>query len=163
MNMFRFLILSVAIAGLVFACKPAGNVNEKSQSPSYGKEKAPSYGEQVSSYGKEKAPSYGGQQAPSYGREQTQSGTSSKGKTLFNDKTLGGSANDKSCNSCHPDGRGLEKSGGKTEFNIMGMKQNSLEEAVNICIKMPLKGKEIDPEGEDMKNIISYIRSLKAN
>lgn len=82
-----------------------------------------------------------------------------KGKALFNDTTLGTSG--KSCNSCHPNGKGLEASGAKSKFKIMGKTQNSLEEAVNFCIKMALKGKPIDPKGKDMANIVAYIKSLK--
>ena len=84
-----------------------------------------------------------------------------KGKALFNDVNFGSGTSGKSCNSCHLNGKGLEMSGEKKEFNIMGKKQNSLEEAVNFCIKMALKGKAIDPESEDMFNIVAYIKSLK--
>lgn len=84
-----------------------------------------------------------------------------KGKALFNDVNFGSGTSGKSCNSCHLNGKGLEMSGEKKEFNIMGKKQNSLEEAVNFCIKMALKGKAIDSESEDMLNIVAYIKSLK--
>lgn len=87
-------------------------------------------------------------------------GDAAKGKALFNDPKLGGGTAEKSCNSCHPGGKGLEKAGGKKEFNIMGMKQDSLEAAVNLCIINPLKGKAIDPKGADMTNIVAYIKSL---
>jgi cytochrome c553 len=85
----------------------------------------------------------------------------SKGKALFNDSKLGGGTSGKSCNSCHPDGKGLEKSADKKEFMIMGKSQKSLEEAVNFCIEMALKGKAIDPKSTDMANIVAYIKSLK--
>ncbi|MBI5213711.1 MAG: hypothetical protein HY957_10150 [Nitrospirae bacterium] len=84
-----------------------------------------------------------------------------RGKALFNDTKLGGGTAGKSCNSCHPDGKGLEKAGAKKEFNIMGKKQKSLEEAVNFCIENPLKGKAIDPKSDQMKDIVAYIKSLK--
>lgn len=84
-----------------------------------------------------------------------------KGKALFNDPKLGGATSGKSCNSCHPDGKGLEKASDKTEFEIMGKKQKGLEEAVNFCIENALKGKAIDPKGSDMANIVAYIKSLK--
>jgi cytochrome c len=83
-----------------------------------------------------------------------------RGKALFNDPKFGSGTSGMSCNSCHPNGRGLEKSGTKARFNIMGGTQNSLEEAVNICIVRPLQGKAIDPESRDMKDIVSYIKSL---
>ena len=84
-----------------------------------------------------------------------------KGKALFNDTKLGGGTSGKSCNSCHPDGKGVENAGGKKEFNIMGKKQKGLEAAVNFCIEMANKGKAIDPKSADMANIVAYIKSLK--
>ena len=68
---------------------------------------------------------------------------------LFNDASLGGSTNEKSCNSCHPGGQGLEKSG------------DNVAKMVNQCIKGPLLGKSIDTESQEMKDLISYIISLK--
>ena len=84
-----------------------------------------------------------------------------RGKTLFNDSKLGGGAAGKSCNSCHPGGKGLETSADKKEFNIMGKTQKSLEEAVNLCIEMALKGKAIDPKSSEMADMVAYIKSLK--
>jgi cytochrome c len=84
-----------------------------------------------------------------------------KGKALFNDPKFAGGTAGKSCNSCHPDGKGLEKSAEKKEFNIMGKKQIGLEEAVNFCIVNANKGKAIDPKSEQMKDIVAYIKSLK--
>ncbi|MBI5676295.1 MAG: hypothetical protein HZC48_10815 [Nitrospirae bacterium] len=84
-----------------------------------------------------------------------------KGKALFNDPKLGGATSGKSCNTCHPDGKGVEMAADKKEFNIMGKKQNSLEEAVNFCIENAIKGKAIDPASNQMKDIVAYIKSLK--
>lgn len=86
-------------------------------------------------------------------------GDTAKGKALFNDPKLSGGV--KACNECHPGGRGLEKSGMKKEFNIMGEKQMGLEEAVNYCIVHATKGKAIDTKSADMANIVVYIKSLK--
>jgi len=88
-------------------------------------------------------------------------GDTGKGKLVFNDVNFGAGTSEKSCNSCHPDGKGLEKAGEKKAFTIMGQNQNSLEEAVNFCIEMALKGKAIDPKSEDMDNIVAYIKSIK--
>ena len=88
-------------------------------------------------------------------------GNVEKGKALFNDTKFAGGTTGKSCNSCHPNGKGLEKAAEKKEFNIMGKKQEGLEEAVNFCIVNALKGKAIDPKSEQMKDIIAYINSLK--
>jgi len=83
-----------------------------------------------------------------------------KGKALFNDPKFAGGTSGKSCNNCHPNGKGLEKAGAKKKFGIMGQKQNSLEEAINFCIVNANKGKAIDVKSEDMKNIVAYIKSL---
>lgn len=84
-----------------------------------------------------------------------------KGKALFNDVKFAGGTEGKSCSSCHPNGKGLEKSADKKEFNIMGKKQIGLEEAVNFCIENALKGKAIDPKSEQMMDIVAYIKSFK--
>ena len=72
------------------------------------------------------------------------------GKTLFNDATLGGSTNGKSCNSCHPDGSGLENAGGK----------NDLVKMINTCITGPLEGEKIDGRTVAMRSLKMYIESL---
>jgi len=87
-------------------------------------------------------------------------GDAVKGKALFNDTKFAGATSGMSCNSCHPDGRGLENAAAKKEFHIMGKKQNSLEEAVNACIEAAIKGKPIDKTSNEMKDIVAYIGSL---
>lgn len=82
-----------------------------------------------------------------------------RGKALFNDPKFAGGI--KSCNACHPGGRGLEKSADKKEFRIMGKTQKSLEEAVNFCIVHANKGKAIAVDSQEMKDIVAYIKSLK--
>jgi len=62
---------------------------------------------------------------------------------------LGGSANDKSCNTCHPDGKGLEGAGA------------NLESTINACIKRALEGKPLAADSQDMKDLVAYIASLK--
>ena len=86
-------------------------------------------------------------------------GDAEKGKALFNDSKFAGGV--KACNSCHPNGKGLEKAGDKKEFQIMGKTQKSLEEAVNACIVNANKGKAIDAKSDQMKQIVAYIKSLK--
>jgi cytochrome c553 len=89
-------------------------------------------------------------------------GEMEKGKALFNDPKFADGTAGKACNSCHPDGKGLEKAAEKKEFNIMGKKQMGLEEAVNFCIVNANKGKAVDPKSEQMMDIVAYIKSLKA-
>ena len=86
-------------------------------------------------------------------------GPEDKGKALFNDPKFAGGS--KACASCHPNGKGLENAADKKEFRIMGKTQKGLEEAVNFCIENASKGKAIDPNSADMKNIVAYIKSLK--
>lgn len=88
-------------------------------------------------------------------------GDVAKGKALFNDTKFAGATSGKSCNTCHPNGKGLEMAADKKEFNIMGKKQKSLEEAVNFCIENAIKGKAIDTASNQMKDIVAYIKSLK--
>lgn len=80
-------------------------------------------------------------------------GNVEKGKALFNDPKLGGGTAGVSCNSCHPDGKGLEKASDK--------KDKDLEKQVDLCIKNALKGKEIDLKSAEMADIIAYLKSLK--
>lgn len=83
-----------------------------------------------------------------------------QGRALFqNPQAFGGEV---SCSSCHPGGSGLEQAGDKTTFNIMGEVQNSLAEAVNFCIVNANQGQAIAEDSDEMKNIVAYIKSLKA-
>jgi cytochrome c553 len=87
-------------------------------------------------------------------------GEAEKGKALFNDPNFAGGV--KACSACHPDGRGLEKAAAKKEFHIMGGTQKSLEEAVNACIVNANQGKAIDVKSVQMKEMVAYIKTLKA-
>jgi cytochrome c5 len=85
-----------------------------------------------------------------------------RGKTLFNDPKLGGGTSGKSCNTCHPDGKGLFGVAEKKEWKNPGGMFKSLAETVNTCIVMALNGKALDVNSDQMKDLISYLRSLKA-
>lgn len=78
-------------------------------------------------------------------------GDVAKGKALFNDPKFGGGTAGVSCNSCHPDGKGLEKAGD----------MKGLEKQVNACVQNALKGKGIDPKSAEMTDILAYLKSLK--
>ena len=86
-------------------------------------------------------------------------GEAEKGKALFNDPNFAGGV--KACNSCHPNGQGLEKAADKKEFHVMGKTQKSLEEAINTCIVNASQGKAIDVKSAQMKEMAAYIKSLK--
>ena len=85
-----------------------------------------------------------------------------RGKMLFEDPSLGGGTTGKSCAKCHPGGRGIAKGVFTRErFIILGISKSSIEEVVNVCIERALGGKAIDPEGQDMKDIVAYMKKLK--
>lgn len=71
-----------------------------------------------------------------------------KGKAMFNDPKLG--TNGKSCNDCHPNGKGLEKSG----------TMKNLEDVVNGCITHSIKGKALNVKSPEMQSMVMYIKSI---
>jgi cytochrome c peroxidase len=88
-------------------------------------------------------------------------GNAVKGKELFNDPKLGNATSGKSCNTCHPDGKGLDKAADREEFNIGGKGQKGLEKAINFCIENAINGEPLDLESEQMKDLVAYIKSLR--
>ncbi len=90
-------------------------------------------------------------------------GDAEKGKVLFNDPKLGGGISGKSCNTCHPGGKGLEGVGEKTGWQTPGGKSKTLEGAVNTCITQALRGKAVDLKSQDMADIVAYIKTIKSN
>jgi cytochrome c len=83
------------------------------------------------------------------GKKASAIGDVARGKQLFTDPTLGGSTNDKSCNTCHPDGKGLEKA------------VANLETTIQACIQKALKGKPLAKDSQEMKDLVAYITSLR--
>lgn len=73
-----------------------------------------------------------------------------RGKELFNDPNLGGSTNPMSCNTCHQDGKGMEKAGGREDLASM----------INTCIIQALQGKQLDEQSPEMQSLQLYIRSV---
>lgn len=73
-----------------------------------------------------------------------------RGKALFNDAKLGTTG--KSCNDCHPSGKGLEKAGSKP----------GLDQTINQCITQAIKGKALDVHSVEMQSMEMYIKSLGA-
>lgn len=72
------------------------------------------------------------------------------GRQLFNNKGLGASTNETSCNTCHDNGEGLEKAGAKADLAAM----------INRCITGPLKGQALNEKTVAMESLKLYIRSL---
>lgn len=81
--------------------------------------------------------------------EASAGGNVESGKQLFADPKLGGSTNDKSCNTCHPGGKGLEKVAANLESNIQA------------CIQKALEGKPLATDSQEMKDLVAYIKSQK--
>ena len=73
-----------------------------------------------------------------------------KGEQLFNATTLG--SNHKSCNSCHPQGKGLQQSG---DYD-----STMLREIINFCIRDALKGKMLPLDAAELQALERYVRSL---
>ena len=76
-----------------------------------------------------------------------------RGKTLFESSRLG--TNGKSCAVCHPGGKGIEVP--------TAMPDDELAAAVNTCVTKALKGKDLDPDSPEMKELLRYIRTLSAS
>ena len=81
-----------------------------------------------------------------------------KGKALFNDPELGSTGS--SCNTCHTDGRGLEKAANKKKWIIGGRVHSTLEEAINYSIVTGLRGNALNVESVEMQSLVLYIKSL---
>jgi cytochrome c553 len=81
----------------------------------------------------------------------SQEATIDKGSALFNDPKLGTIG--KSCNTCHKNGKNLEKAAAKKD----------LETTVNACITGALKGKALDAKSADMQSLVLYIKSFSAD
>jgi cytochrome c peroxidase len=73
------------------------------------------------------------------------------GEKLFNDPALGAADNEKSCNSCHPGGKGLVDAGSNPK----------LAANINRCITGPLDGQALKDNSIEMQSIKMYIQSLK--
>jgi cytochrome c len=81
-----------------------------------------------------------------------------RGKAYFNDRSFAGGV--KSCGTCHINGSKLENAGTKEKFSIMGGEQNSLEEAVNVCIINANRGRALPVDSQEMQDLVTYIKSL---
>jgi len=72
------------------------------------------------------------------------------GKMLFNDRALGGSGNEKSCNSCHADGKGLEKAAANKK----------LSQLINKCVTGGMEGQKLDGRSVEMRSLKEFIATL---
>lgn len=75
------------------------------------------------------------------------------GKTLFETTELG--TKNRSCSSCHPNGKGLEMAG---DFN-----DNELRDIINACLRDALGAEMLSPASQEMEALLTYVRSLQKN
>lgn len=80
----------------------------------------------------------------------TEKGSATLGKKLFNDSSLAGSGNARSCNTCHPGGKGLEHAGNNPKLTSI----------INQCIAGPLAGHPLAIDSKEMQSLTLYIKSL---
>jgi len=83
------------------------------------------------------------------------------GEKLFNDPSLG--TNKQTCNSCHPGmGKGDKGFVGRDLFPkvFMGMKVTTLDQAIQMCISGPLKGKPLKWDDPRLTELAAYLQSL---
>lgn len=84
-----------------------------------------------------------------------------KGKALFESPTLGGGTTGKSCVTCHEGGKNLGADlFERQKLSIMDMDKNTIEDVINVCIEKPLGGKAIAAQGEEMQDLIAYMKTL---
>lgn len=86
-------------------------------------------------------------------------GDATRGETLFRTPLLLGTI-PISCASCHPEGRGLERAHGKTEYSIFGKKVQRIEAVIDFWIVNILRGEGIAYDSQEMKDIKAYLKSL---
>jgi cytochrome c553 len=77
-------------------------------------------------------------------------GDAARGKALFNDPKFSNGTAGVSCNTCHPNGKGVENA----------YSRQDLPRFINSCIVNALKGKPLDPNSVDMADLIAYLKSL---
>jgi len=86
-----------------------------------------------------------------------------KGKALFESPNLGNGTTGKSCVTCHSGGKNLGKDlFERKHLTIMGMEKENIAAVINTCIEKPLGGTAIDPQGEEMQDLIAYMKTLVA-
>lgn len=73
------------------------------------------------------------------------------GQTLFESEELG--TNGKSCQTCHAQGKGLDKIG---DFS-----DEELKDIINACLRDALGGKTISIESQEMEALHAYVRTFQ--
>ncbi len=87
-------------------------------------------------------------------------GDAHNGWLLFRDESLGGSPNDKSCHSCHENEHELAGWASKNYDALFGYITRDIEDVINLCIVLPLKGKPYVKSSQEMADLLAYLRSI---
>jgi cytochrome c553 len=72
------------------------------------------------------------------------------GRQFFTDQKFGGSPNEKSCNSCHANGKNLETAADNPQLTSL----------INKCITNHMEGQKIDGRSMEIRSVKMYIKSL---
>ena len=75
----------------------------------------------------------------------------SLGKMIFESTELG--TKGRSCNSCHPQGKGLSMVG---DFN-----DTELKDIINACLRDALGADTISPDSQEMNALVGYVRKFQ--
>lgn len=81
----------------------------------------------------------------------TEAPTLGMGKILFESDKLG--TKTRSCNSCHPQGKGLDMVG---DFN-----DTELKDIIYTCLRDALGAETISTETQEMEALVSYVRKFE--
>lgn len=73
------------------------------------------------------------------------------GKTLFESTELG--TKGRSCATCHPQGKGLEKTGDFTD--------TELKDIINACLRDAVGAALISPDSQEMNALLAYVRTFQ--
>lgn len=83
------------------------------------------------------------------------------GKALFESQKLGNGTSGRSCGTCHAGGRKLGHDLFQDKQSTMTAEGNKhLANVINSCIEKALGGTAIDPQGEDMRDLMAYLKTL---
>lgn len=94
------------------------------------------------------------------GVHQPHAADANKGKILFQRVDLGGGTTGKSCNACHLGGKGLGSDlFQRKKFTIMGIDKQNLADVVNVCIERSLGGVALDPQGNEMADLLASMKT----
>ncbi len=87
-----------------------------------------------------------------------------RGKMLFESPQLGKGTSGKTCLTCHEHGRDFSlQTLSKTSFEVMGIELGGIEEVINFCIEVTLRGEGLEKESRDMEDLLAYLEVFIRN